>query len=332
MGAVPLNYFGRKPAWHGVGTIMDKDVTAREALTIVKGYEVYLEEVRTASGIVLPNRAILRKPTPEDPETRFFGLVGPEYELVTLEDAVAIWDEHVARPIESMGFIGKQGENFFCTTWLPSMDVRGEECRNYLLLNSPMDGFRSAQSIVSPVLTVCENTLRLAEQLALQRIKVVHDKDVKVRLAEWMSSMVEQAVDQTKVLQEVFTIFAKHKATSDDVEKVLTAAYPDPKPPIRNAPDEIMKSRWENYEYNKGLQEKARQQTVALFQGEQTGAELKSRKGTLWGVYNAVTERENYRRGGNEMSRAASVLGISGYRGWAMEQAFKAGLEIVGKN
>ena len=242
------SFFGRRPAWHRKGTIMDKDVTAREALAIIRGYEVVMEDMQTVSGIAVPNRAIVRMPTADDPEKRIFGIVGPEYELVTLEDAVDIWDTNVKRPIETMGLLGKYGENFFCTTWLPSMTVRGEEVRNYLLLNSPMDGFASAQALISPVCTVCENTLRLAESMALQRLRVIHDKDVKTRLATWMVKMVEDAEAKTQTLKEAFEIFAKHKVNDEETTKVTTAAYPDPKTPVRNAPDEIMKVRWENYE------------------------------------------------------------------------------------
>lgn len=307
---------------------MDKDITAKEGLAIVRGYEVVLEDMQTVSGIAVPNRAIVRMPTTDDPEKRIFGIVGPEYELVTLEDAVNIWDEHVARPIETMGLLGKYGENFFCTTWLPEINVRGEEVRNYLLLNSPMDGFASAQALISPVCTVCQNTLRLAESMALQRLRVVHDKNVKTRLAEWMTTMVEQAEAKTETLKEAFEVFAKHKVTTDETTLVTTAAYPDPKPPVRNAPDEIMKVRWENYEYEKHRVEKARHQVVQLFQGAGTAMETKARKGTLWGLYQSVTERENYRRGGSVEASVSSIL--FGWRGYAMTKAFEAGMEIVG--
>jgi len=307
---------------------MDKDITAREGLAIVRGYEVMLEDMQTVSGIAVPNRAIVRMPTQDDPEKRIFGIVGPEYELVTLEDAVDIWDTNVKRPIETMGLLGKYGENFFCTTWLPSIDVRGEEVRNYLLLNSPMDGFASAQALISPVCTVCENTLRLAESMSLQRLRVVHDKNVKTRLAEWMVSMVADAEAKTDTLKEAFEVFAKHKVTADETVAVTSAAYPEPKQPTRNAPDEIMKVRWENYEYEKHRVERARQQVVQLFQGAGTGMELKARKGTMWGLYQSVTERENYRRGGSVEASVSSIL--FGWRGYAMTKAFEAGMEIVG--
>jgi phage/plasmid-like protein (TIGR03299 family) len=327
-------FFGRAPAWHGKGTIMDVDRSAREALEVIGGaFEVTLQPLTTESGLIIPDRAIVRSPILDDMQQRSFGVVGPEYNLVTPDDAVTIWDEHVARPVETMGMLGKYGQEFFLTTKLPEIDVRGEEVQNYLLGHFPMSPFKSAQAIVSPVCTVCANTLRLAESMAVQRLRVVHDRTVKARLAMWMSEMVNRAEAQTEALKEAFDVFAAHKVTSKQQKTVLEAAYPTPQEPIKNAPDSVMDGRWKQYEYARDSAERAKKHVVALFSGEARGSDLTARQGTMWGLYNAVTERENYRRGGNEQSRAMSILfpNTAQSRGAVMERSFQAGLAIVRK-
>lgn len=327
-------FFARTPAWHRKGTIMDVERSARESLEVIGGaLNVTLESLTTESGLILPDRAIVRGPVQDDPKSRSFGVVGPEYVLVTPDDAVQIWDEHVARPIETMGMLGKYGQEFFMTTKLPDLDVKGEEVCNYLLGHFPMSPFKSAQAIVSPVCTVCANTLRLAESMAVQRLRVVHDRSIKARLAAWMSEMVARAEAQTEALKGAFDAFASHQVTKKQTEVVLSQAYPSPAEPIRNAPDSIMEGRWKTYEYVRDSADKAKKQVVALFQGAGTGMDLEARKGTMWGLYNAVTERENYRRGGDAQSSAMSILfpNTAQSRGATMERAFQAGLAIVAK-
>ncbi len=312
---------------------MDLDKSAREALEIIGGgFDVTLQSLTTENGLVIPDRAIVRSPIVDDPQERSFGVVGPEYVLVTAHDAVEIWDEHVARPVETMGMLGKWGQEFFITTKLPDIGVHGEEVNNYLLGHFPMSPFKSAQAIVSPVMTVCRNTLRLAESMAVQRMRAVHDRSIKARMAAWMSEMVERAEQQTDALREAFDALAEYRVSSDERDHVLECTYIAPQPPRANAPKSVMDERWKTYEYAKGATERARRDVVLLFDGAATGSELEARKGTAWGLYGAITERENYRRGGDAQSSAASILlsTLASSRGATMERAFSATMELVG--
>lgn len=325
-------FFGRAPAWHRKGFVMDEDKTAREALEIIGGgFDVTLQMLITENGLALPERAIVRAPIADDPTERSFGVVGPEYQLITVRDAITIWDEHVARPVETMGMLGKWGQEFFITTKLPTIGVKGEEVDNYLLGHFPMSPFKSAQALVSPVVTVCRNTLRLAEEMALQRLRVVHDRTAKQRMATWMSDMVARAEQQTEALKEAFDVLAAHRVTQDEQAAVLEAAYIMPDPPRQNAPQHVLDARFKTYEYGKSATERARAQVVALFDGQATGWDQDARKGTMWGLYNAITERENYRRGGDEQSSAMAILfpTTTNARGAVMERGFDAALRIA---
>lgn len=53
----------RTPAWHGLGTVFQEDMTAEAAFEMVGMYKVELEPIQTVSGLVLPNKAIVRHPT-----------------------------------------------------------------------------------------------------------------------------------------------------------------------------------------------------------------------------------------------------------------------------
>ena len=49
-------------------------------------------------------------------------------------------------------------------------------------------------------------------------------------------------------------------------------------------------------------------------------------KGTVWGLYNAVVECEDYRRGGSEKSRATSA--VIGDRAVTKQRAFDVALTL----
>src|SRR6188508_1418367 len=196
----------RQPAWHELGQVFEKEVSATEALNQIGRYEVRLAEA-TADGVSLDRMAILRDPTTDDPETRVFGIVGNDYALITPEDVCTIFDEHVGKPIETIGALGF-GETFFVSTYLPTLDVKGDEIENYLLVSNPMTGLQSAEVRVTPVRVVCQNTLIASDRVATQKMKVVHGKEGKQRMADWLRETYEFAETTAKVLKDLFEVMA----------------------------------------------------------------------------------------------------------------------------
>lgn len=321
----------RQPAWHELGQVFGEPISATRAYKKLGPYEVRLAPL-SADGVDLKQQAILRNPTTDDPETRAFGIVGADYHLVSPDDFVTIWDERVGRPIETIGALG-YGEKFFLSTTLPKMDVRGDEVEFYLLGKITMTGLHANELMTTGVRVVCQNTLTAAEGSASQKIKVVHDKDVKQRMGDWLQGLVDEAETEARMLGEVFNLLAGKKVKSAHAERLFEESYPYPTPPKKNAPQHIVDQRIQWWSENVNLMDRRRDGARTLFEGMGTGMDVPAAKGTLWGAYNAVVECEDYRRGKGEatpegrMNIAESIM--FGERATAKKRAFKSAVALA---
>jgi phage/plasmid-like protein (TIGR03299 family) len=321
----------RKPAWHHLGQVFEKAVTATKALKKIGDYNVRLEPA-FAGGVALNRMAILRDPTTDDPEVRVFGVVGNDYVLITPQDVCSIYDEHVAKPVETIGALGN-GETFFLSTGLPTLDVRGDEVENYLLMSNPMTGLMSAEIRVTPVRVVCQNTLIASEHMATQKLRITHNKEAKQRLAEWLRETYQFAESTSLILRDLFEEMTKVRMKDAEARKLFEASYPHPTKPRYDATKAVMDQRIKWWEEGVGLADRRRDGAKMLFEGMGTGMDTKAAKGTLWGAYNAVVETEDYRRGRNDDQIAASSMGWGTLpeRAATKKRAFEYAMDLVQK-
>lgn len=319
----------RRPAWHELGQVFEAEVSATEAFKRIGSYEVRVAPA-IADGVPLEVNAILRSPTTDDPETRVFGVVSEDYTLITPEDVCSIFDEQVSRPVETIGALG-YGETFFLSTHLPTLDVKGDEVENYLLVSNPMTGLQSAEIRVTPMRVVCQNTLIASDRVATQKMKVVHDKQGKQRMAEWLRETYEWAETTTKVLRDLFVVMASKQVRDREARKLFEYAYPSPGKPNLNAPKSVHDQRLQWWQDNVALMERRREGAKSLFEGMGTGMDLKAAHGTLWGAYNAVVETEDYRRGRTDDQIAASAMGwgVFAERAATKKRAFEYAVRAV---
>ena len=328
----------RQPAWHGIGTVSETPMTAREALTHIGGdlnYALFPNCCMVEGELVdLPSRTICRYPTPDDPQFAVLGNVGPEYTLLTPREVCDIWDQAVAQPVETMGVL-RRGGLFFCTSKLPTIDVRGDEVEMYLGLSSPMDGERSASTEIWPLRVVCQNTLRVAQARAKASFRIVHDSGAKQRLAAWLHDAYRQAEQNHFVVKQAFELLAEKSVPESTALSIIRRTYPEPRLPRRDAPDGTMEIRMERFKRAQIRIHHRREQALALFEGDGTGMDTVAARGTAWGIYSAITETENYRKGfarGGLEAEAARVGEdlLFGRRGETMERAFNACLAVAG--
>lgn len=309
----------RQPAWHGLGLVVPEGVSATEAFSRLTPYDVELQGLRTDSGKKVDYRAIVRQPVPDDPEEVVFGVVGPKYTLIPPIDICRIWDDAVGQPVETIGALGR-GETVFVSTFLPDIDVKGDKVESYLLLVSPYSGWESLQIRVTPVRTVCQNTLVAAKTQSSEVYRIVHDKTAYSRLSGWLAGIYQRAVSRSETLASFFNVFADYKVHSADLPLLLEAIYPYPQPPRENAPKDVIEKRMTYFVENKKILDKSRQAVRELFEGVGTGMDIPATRGTGWGLYNSVVEWEDYRMTKNEEARARNAL--FGDRAYRKEQAF----------
>ena len=327
----------RQPAWHGLGLVTKEEMNARQALAQIGGdLNVRLHPNFTlieGELVELPGRSIVREPVLDDPEHVVLGQVGAEYNLVTPGEIADIWDARVGKPIETMGVL-RRGALFFCTTRLPTLDIKGDEVERYLGVCSPMDGQRTASAEEWDLRVVCSNTLRAAQAQARVAYRVVHDAGAKERLGVWLQDAYQTAEMNYETVKEVFTLLAERRVHESAALSVIRRAYPEPRLPRRNAPDDVMEVRAERFERAQVRVRRRRETALELFKGDGTGMNSPAAKGTLWGLYNAITETECYRKGSMqggleaEAARTAEDT-LFGRRAETMERAFAACLTVA---
>jgi phage/plasmid-like protein (TIGR03299 family) len=316
----------RAPAWHRLGQVVHEEISAITALKAVGEYTVELRELVVAGGIPAEGyRAIVRNPTHDDPKPRIFGVVSDDYTLVTPQDVCRLWDEHVGEHIETLGVL-KKGASIFITTKLDTFSVKGDPCESYLLLHNGMDGKEAVEIVWSPVRVVCQNTLRLARQVASDIYYIRHDRYALVRLAEWLGKAWAEAKQKAELGRQAFELMANRRVTRDEVQQFVTAVYPLPNLPKENAPPDVLKARQEAWEIKRDAILQRRTAVTELFNGAATGAFMDAMKGTAWGLYNSVVELEDYRRGKREASAADALFG---FRAATKERAFTEALELA---
>jgi hypothetical protein len=268
-------------------------VTARTAFHQSGAYDVQLRPAEEPELL-----KICRGRMDADDCVRMFGRVAADFVLVPPDELTELWDINVAQPVETLGALWL-GRCLFVTTRLPSIDVRGDTLNNYLVLAHWMDPSNKTEVFHAPVRVVCQNTLRMAQRLSNDRDVLSADLNVRDRLAETLKLAIRGASQQAATLQEQCTTLAQRGATPLDIAWILRAAFPSDRP--------------------------RRAAAMELFEGAGTGMDTLAARGTLWGLYNAIAELENFREGDTLKQAAASVM--FGARGAAMKRAFAAALQ-----
>ena len=330
-----------KPAWHGIGEqIEDEEISAQQALERVGSYDISLQSLSASqpgghhSQKLATNYSIIvRHPVNDDPEFRVFGSpVSSDYQLVTPDDAVRIFDEGVGNlngvtaPIETLGVL-KQGQELFITTQLAEFDIKGDEIQSYLFFYNPMYSGKAAIIGRTDIRVVCSNTLRAALNGVTQRRIFNHnDQAIHLRMTDWMKSTMEQHRDMQQIIQSAYQILAETQVGDLDAHNIIQTVYPDPpKPDIKwvgkyNTTTTI-EDYMHNYDSKMEKTEFVRSTIRELYDGEGIGMDSEATAGTAFGLWNAFTQYETYRRGTYE--RAAISLQV-GDRSSKITGAFSA--------
>ena len=292
----------REPAWHGLGTVLDHEVTTSEMLEVahLAGWDVRLED------IVLPGRAHRNyfatvRTNPFDGEADVLGIVGERYQVLQNEELFAFGDAMLdGGRWETAGSI-KNGTVVFGSLALErDMSIGGgDKVNSYLLVHTSHDGSLAIQASVTPVRVVCQNTLNMAVghngRKAKQSFRIRHTQTVqgKVQAAREALGLATQYLDAFEV--EAQDMIAQ-AITTDTFFDIIKAAYPQPEADVKGS-----LTKWQNKVDT--LFDIYRSDTVM-------GAGIAD---TAWGAYNTLTERLDWfrnPRGGNAESVLASASGF----------------------
>jgi phage/plasmid-like protein (TIGR03299 family) len=291
----------REPAWHGLGTILDSEVSTSEMLKVahLAGWDVRLDDLD------LPGRshknffAVTRK-NPFDGDRDVLGVVGERYKVLQNEDLFSFADNMLdGGRWETAGSI-KNGTVVFGSLALDREVVLdesgvGDKINTYLLVHTSHDGSLAVQASVTPVRVVCQNTLNYALSGVKQSYKIRHTSTVtgKVQAAREALGLANKYLDEFE--KEAQTLIEK-QIDADTFFSIVKAAYPEPDKDVKGSV-----TKWTN-----------KVDTLFdIYQGE-TVAKA-GIMNTAWGAYNTLTERLDWfrnPRGGNAEGVLAAASGF----------------------
>jgi phage/plasmid-like protein (TIGR03299 family) len=171
------------PAWHGLGLVVEKAPTVREALKLA-GLDWLVERGPMQvvggrfDGLKVPDSvALIREDT-----SRVLGVVGDGYEVLQNEDVAGLIEELATEgacaKAESAGSI-RYGRNVWFLVPRGEFTLAGaDRVAEYLLFANTHDGSGAFSIVPTTIRVVCNNTLTAA----LSGIKVRHSKSMPERV------------------------------------------------------------------------------------------------------------------------------------------------------
>ena len=295
----------RQPAWHGLGTVLDSEVTTSEMLQVahLADWNVRLEDV-DLPGRYHRNAFATVRTNPFDGEDDVLGIVGERYQVLQNEQLFDFGDAILdGASWETAGSI-KHGTVVFGSLALErevTIDPNGvgDKVNTYLLVHTSHDGSLAIQASITPVRVVCQNTLNMAVgargKSAKQSFRIRHTQSVqgKVQAAREALGLAHKYLDAFEIEAQAMMAQAINTDTFFDIIK---AAYPEPEADVKGAA-----TKWQNKV----------DVLFDIYRGDTVmGAGVAD---TAWGAYNTLTERLDWfrnPRGGNAESVLAAASGF----------------------
>jgi phage/plasmid-like protein (TIGR03299 family) len=174
----------RKPAWHGLGTVVENAPTSADALRI-SGLDW---RVIQAPVQWMDDDGTLRaddsfKVNYRGDNGALLGVVSKDYTVVQNNEAFSFTDYLLGEGVqyETAGSL-KGGRATWVLAKMPEQKILQDEYNPYLLFMNGHDGTRAVTVCMTPVRVVCWNTVNLALRSAKQKWSFKHTANVHSRL------------------------------------------------------------------------------------------------------------------------------------------------------
>lgn len=340
-GLMGNRYAGRKPGWHDAGiSDMPTGTLASEAVVLGKAdfniYTLPLAGIGVVNGerkyLATDKVGIYREPVSDDPKWQYLGSAAPGYTVLQNREIGELLDP-ISRewPVDTVGVLGK-GETLFIALDAGEGSVGGEPISKYFLVTDTRDGGTSLRIVYTPVRVVCQNTLSTGLSEAVMTAAISHTAGIKEQ-TEWRIGIMRQMERGAANVDAKLNRLAFTRVVDGQVDQILRAAYPEPKPgakvrmmeelradgivDIEDAALKSMASATDVYAYMGEAVAKKRALARGLY--ERINDEHPEVAGTAWAVVNGVVEFEDYRQGGPNARRDA----VFGQRAVTKARAFK---------
>lgn len=281
--------------WHQLGKIVQDAPSIAEGIVQAGlNWTVRMEPTFMADGRKLQSQVVVR-----ETDNKILGEVGSKYHALQNAKAFEFFEPFVQSgevTLETAGSLDG-GKKIWVLAQLnraPMEIAKGDEVRKYLLLTNRHDGMASAQVGFTPIRVVCANTLAAAigaTDSSLLRVR--HTKKIETALEE-VQKMVNSANAQFEATGERFKAMTRMGVKEADLKKYVHLVF---YPQVTEA--EITERQQTRLT---AITEDIRRLFETGF-----GADLTGSKGTMWGLYNGVTQYLSYEAKDNADKRFDSL-------------------------
>lgn len=279
-----MAYKGSAP-WHGLGNRLPAnqpiEIWAKQAgmdweikqspVRFITGQSDVLGEIKSFED----KKVLYRSDT-----NNALSVVGNRYKVVQPREILEFYrdlTEQAGFELETAGVL-KEGKKIWALARTgQSGSLRGNDVSNgYVLLATACDGSMATTAQFTSIRVVCNNTLAIALNNGKGVVKVPHStvfnaqkvkQELGISISAWDNFMYEM-----KILSE-------RRVSSKEATTFVNKVLNDPK--AAN---------------NTGVNERAKNKVLSLFNGHGKGADLLSSKNTAFGLLNAVTEFVDHER------------------------------------
>ena len=294
-GKAAMAYVGQKP-WHGLGQELTAgasiDVWAKEAgMAFAIGSAPVSYSVDGKKGLAFEGRNVLFRDDSNDP----LGIVSDGYKVVQPREILEFFDQMATDhgfELETAGVLFG-GKKYWALAKTPKHFSMGkDEVKAHLMLATACDGSMSTIAKYVTTRVVCQNTIQMALGEKGGVVKTRHNTSFKSRSVQEELGVFGDSWEKT---QELILGISKRAVSAQEAITYLVNLLGDPQRPIED------QQEVGNIAH-----------VLTKFQtGNYMGSDLKSAKGTAWGLLNCVTEWQDHDRA-KDQSRRLEYAWFSG--------------------
>lgn len=291
-GKASMFYVGEVP-WHSLGTRLYSPPTIEEAIkaagldwtvsTHPSTSQVY-KDGQLVANIPCNMRTIIR-----DSDLRKLSEVGPRFQPLQNEDAFKWFQPFLDSGECSLEAAGSlfEGKKIWVLAKLnkePMEILPGDEVRKYLMLFNCHSDERSVSASLSPIRSICNNTISAAfSNKATRLLRAKHTSKIKVNL-EAIRDTINIANAEFEATAEQYKLLAKKQINKKDLAKYIKLVFK----PKKEEAEEVVENE-EVKEQNESDSRLIENKIIALFESGK-GTEIPGVRGSAWGMYNTVSE------------------------------------------
>jgi phage/plasmid-like protein (TIGR03299 family) len=275
----------REVPWHGLGQIVNEAPEAEEAIRLagldwsVMERQVFRvpikDEEGTDSPIRIPDYKILYRSDNKNP----LSIMKESYKPLQNKEAFNFFNPFIDSGLASFETAGSLRDGkvvwILATLNKTPIDVGGGDLVNkHLLLSNSHDGTLAVRVGFTPIRVVCNNTLTMSHTNAKsQLLRIRHSNKVQQRLSD-IQQIVNAYDAKFEATAEQYKALAKTDVSQKELEKYVNIIF------------ELNPNGTDREQ----TRAKKMQESIQRLFDNGAGQHLKSAHGTMWGLYNSVTE------------------------------------------